>query len=102
MTFDKREELISLYDVYGVLLTDKQKSYFEEYYFDDLSFSEIALNHGISRNGVFDQNKRVANILALYEDIKLKDLLKSNKKNNKFKSNTSNLINLIENFIEEN
>jgi len=41
-------------------------------------------------------------ILALYEDIKLKDLLKSNKKNNKFKSNTSNLINLIENFIEEN
>ena len=54
MTFDKREELISLYDVYGVLLTDKQKSYFEEYYFDDLSFSEIALNHGISRNGVFE------------------------------------------------
>jgi len=78
MTFDKREELISLYDVYGVLLTDKQKSYFEEYYFDDLSFSEIALNHGISRNGVFDQIKRVANILALYEE-KL-SLLKKMKK----------------------
>lgn len=78
MTFDKREELISLYDVYGCLLTDKQKSYFEEYYFDDLSFSEIALNHGISRNGVFDQIKRVANILALYEE-KL-SLLKKMKK----------------------
>ncbi len=68
MTFDKREELISLYDVYGCLLTDKQKSYFEEYYFDDLSFSEIASNHGISRNGVFDQIKRVANILSEYEE----------------------------------
>ena len=52
MTFDKREELISLYDSYGCLLTDKQKAYFEEYYFDDLSFSEIASNHGISRTGV--------------------------------------------------
>ena len=68
MTFDKREELISLYDVYGCLLTDKQKSYFEEYYFDDLSFSEIASNHGISRNGVFDQIKRVSNILSEYEE----------------------------------
>lgn len=78
MTFDKREELISLYDVYGCLLTDKQKSYFEEYYFDDLSFSEIASNHGISRNGVFDQIKRVANILSEYEE-KL-NLLKKMKK----------------------
>ena len=78
MTFDKREELISLYDVYGCLLTDKQKSYFEEYYFDDLSFSEIASNHGISRNGVFDQIKRVANILSEYEE-KL-NLLKKKKK----------------------
>ena len=68
MTFDKREELISLYDTYGCLLTDKQKAYFEEYYFDDLSFSEIASNHGISRNGVFDQIKRVAKILSEYEE----------------------------------
>lgn len=67
MTFDKREELISLYDAYHMLLTDKQKAYFEEYYFDDLSFSEIAINHSISRNGVFDQIKRVANILSDYE-----------------------------------
>ena len=68
MTFDKREELISLYDTYSSLLTDKQKAYFEEYYFDDLSFSEIASNHNISRNGVFDQIKRVASILSDYED----------------------------------
>ena len=68
MTFDKREELITLYDAYHMLLTDKQKAYFEEYYFDDLSFSEIATNHNISRNGVFDQIKRVAAILGDYEE----------------------------------
>lgn len=63
-----REELINLYDFYGVLLTDKQRGYFEDYYFMDLSFSEIAENHGISRNGVFDQLKRVTSILKEYEE----------------------------------
>lgn len=68
MTIDKREELIELYDSYSLLLTDKQKSYFEEYYFDDLSFTEIAINHNVSRNAVFDQLKRVASILTDYEN----------------------------------
>ncbi|MDE7213906.1 MAG: DNA-binding protein, partial [Anaeroplasmataceae bacterium] len=59
MTFEKREEIISLYDAYGLLLTDKQRDYFESYYFDDLSISEIASNFEVSRNAVFDQIKRV-------------------------------------------
>ena len=45
MSIDNRVELIELYDLYFELLTDKQKEYFEEYYFDDLSIGEIALNH---------------------------------------------------------
>ena len=68
MTFEKREELIALYDTYKELLTDKQRQYFEEYYFDDLSISEIAINHDVSRNAVFDQVKRVASNLVEYED----------------------------------
>ena len=36
-----------LYDLYGCLLTDKQREYFEEYYFNNLSFSEIADNFDI-------------------------------------------------------
>ena len=28
-----------LYDLYGELLTDKQRKYFEDYYFYNLSFS---------------------------------------------------------------
>lgn len=67
MTFEKREEIIELYDIYGSLLTEKQKSYFECYYFDDLSISEIALNMNVSRNAVFDQLKRVSQILEEYE-----------------------------------
>ena len=67
MTIEQREELIELYDVYYSLLTEKQKEYFEEYYFDDLSISEIALNHDISRNAVHDQLKRVIANLEDYE-----------------------------------
>ena len=68
MTIEQREELIELYDIYYSLLTDKQKEYFEEYYFDDLSISEIASNHDISRNAVHDQLKRVISNLESYEE----------------------------------
>ena len=68
MELDKREKLIELYDLYSNLLTDKQRSYFENYYFDDLSISEIAINYNISRNGVYDQLKRVENSLIDYEE----------------------------------
>ncbi len=68
MTFEKREEIIRLYDTYSSLLTNKQKQYFENYYFDDLSISEIALNYNVSRNAVFDQIKRVISILIDYEE----------------------------------
>ena len=68
MELEKREKLIELYDLYSNLLTDKQRSYFENYYFDDLSISEIAINYNISRNGVYDQLKRVENSLIDYEE----------------------------------
>ena len=68
MTIEHREELIELYDVYYSLLTEKQREYFEEYYFDDLSIGEIASNHDISRNAVHDQLKRVIVNLEDYEE----------------------------------
>lgn len=67
MNIAKREEIISLYDAYYNLLTAKQRQYFEQYYFDDLSISEIASNLDVSRNAVFDQIKRVVSILEDYE-----------------------------------
>ena len=68
MEINKREEIIELYDIYGSLLTDKQRMYFEEYYFMDLSLQEIADNYEISKNGVFDQIKRTIHTLELYEE----------------------------------
>ena len=62
-----RNYIIALYDLYGALLTEKQRSYFEDYYFMDLSIGEIALNYSISRNGVYDQVKRSVLALEDYE-----------------------------------
>jgi len=47
-----------LLDFYGELLTEKQREFLEYYYNEDLSLAEIAVNEGISRQGVRDAIKR--------------------------------------------
>ena len=70
----KREEIIQLYDIYNNLLTEKQKLYFEDYYYSDLSLKEISENYEISRNAVHDQLKRTIDSLYEYENnLKLKE-----------------------------
>ena len=69
-----RELICGLYDLYSNLLTEKQKNYFEDYYFMDLSLAEIAENNNVSRNAVFDQIKRTVNTLIdLDEKVKLNE-----------------------------
>lgn len=58
-----------LYDLYGDLLTEKQKTYFEDYYFNNLSFSEMAENYDVSRNAIFKQIHIVTDKLQEYENI---------------------------------
>lgn len=60
-----REYLIILYDYYGELLSDIQREYFEQYYFDNLSLSEISENDGKSRNAIHKCIK--SSSLKLYE-----------------------------------
>ena len=57
-----------LFDFYGELLTDKQKSIFEMFYLNDLSLTEIGQEINISRQAVRDQLKRTEKILSEYED----------------------------------
>ena len=56
-----------LYDFYGELLTEHQKSIYEDVVMNDLSYSEIARLNGISRQGVYDMIKRCDKILEEYE-----------------------------------
>ena len=57
-----------LFDFYGELLTDRQKEFFDLYYNEDLSLSEIAENEGISRQGVRDVIVRAEAAMTEIED----------------------------------
>ena len=57
-----------LYDLYGDMLTDRQKEFYDLYYNEDLSLSEIAENYGISRQGVRDVIVRAEATLTELED----------------------------------
>lgn len=63
----KKEYLNSLYDIYKSLFTEKQRLYFEAYFFDDLSLAEIAENYHVSRNAVFTSIKSIEEALEDYE-----------------------------------
>lgn len=57
-----------LYDFYGELLTEHQRTIYEDFVLNDLSLSEIAEEQGISRQGVHDLIKRCDKLLAGYEE----------------------------------
>ena len=56
-----------LLELYGAMLTKKQKNMLDMYYDLDYSLSEIAENTGISRQGVLDNIKRGESKLKDYE-----------------------------------
>ena len=58
-----------LNDIYGELLTEKQRKYFEDYYFNNLSFSEMAQDYDISINAAFKQIHIVIDKLLEYERV---------------------------------
>ena len=65
---DNRDYMILLYDYYGELFNDKQRSYFEDYYFNNLSLGEISDNIGISRNAIHKVIKNMEEKLVFYEN----------------------------------
>lgn len=93
---DKRDYVVMLYDFYGELFNDKQREYFEQYYFQNLSLSEISINLGVSRNAIhkviqgveeklnfyeeklrlFQKNQIICDIIKIEKDSKIKKMLK--------------------------
>ena len=66
---DKRIRLNLLYDYYKDFFTEKQQSYFEDYYYSNYSLGEIAEAHNVSRNAVHNQLKIVEEKLEEFENI---------------------------------
>lgn len=64
----KNEKLGDLYAYYGKLLTKGQQAYFEDYYYNDYSLGEIAANHQVSRQAVYDNLRRSSKALNNYEE----------------------------------
>lgn len=56
-----------LYDFYGELLTAHQQKIYEDAVCQDMSLSELAQEHGISRQGVHDLIRRCDRTLQEYE-----------------------------------
>ena len=74
---------MELFDMYQNLLTSKQQTYIESYYYDDLSITEISENLEVSRNAVHDLLKRSVAKLEDYES-KLELVLKAKKQADAF------------------
>ena len=47
MEIEQVIKISQLYDFYSELLSDKQKQYLNDYYFNDLSLTEISENYNI-------------------------------------------------------
>jgi predicted DNA-binding protein YlxM (UPF0122 family) len=57
-----------LLDLYGRLLTEKQREFMKLHYADDLSFGEIAFEHNVSRQAIHDAVKHAEQTLEHYEE----------------------------------
>lgn len=64
---DKLVRQAFLFDFYGELLNEHQRSVYEAYAGDNLSLSEIAEENNVSRQSVHDLIKRCDGILEQYE-----------------------------------
>ena len=94
---DNRLYLIDLYDIYGSILTEKQQSYFEDYYFNNYSLCEISENYEVSRNAVFKNIKDSENkLIYLEENLKIYEKNKRMKEIIKGSSIEKELLNIIE------
>ncbi|MGL5260297.1 MAG: YlxM family DNA-binding protein [Lachnospiraceae bacterium] len=94
-----------LYDFYGELLTKHQKEIYEAIVYHDMSLSEIAEEHGITRQGVHDLIKRCDKLLKGYESklhlVEKFEVIRNNIELIKKESNQEYVKELAEKIIEE-
>lgn len=85
---NNREYITSLYEIYKELLSEKERNYFEYYYFEDYSMQEIADLYDVSKSYASKYLNQINDKIINFEKV-----LKINDRNNKI----INLVNNIEN-----
>ena len=68
MEIEQVIKISQLYDFYSELLSDKQKQYLDDYYFNDLSLTEISEKYNISKQAVSNNIKRTILELEQFEE----------------------------------
>ena len=68
MEIEQVIKISQLYDFYSELLSDKQKQYLDDYYFNDLSLTEIPENNNRSKQAVSNNSKRTIVELEQFEE----------------------------------
>ncbi len=63
----RMERINLLMDIYGELLTEKQRRFVQLHYGEDLSFGEIAVQYKVSRQAIYDAVKHALANLEQYE-----------------------------------
>lgn len=96
---EKNIKISILCDIYGSLLTDKQKDVLDLYYNDNLSLSEIADEIGITRQAVRDAIvKAEKKLFSFEENLKLMEKMKNQKE---IVENLKNIQNEVSNTIKQ-
>lgn len=80
---ETREYIISLFEEYRSLFTEKQQKYFYHYYFEDLNIIEISEIYGVSKEVISKTLNTVKEKLFEYENnlklnqkfLKLKEII---------------------------
>ena len=82
---EEKLKISMLCQIYGNLLTQKQRELIDDYYNNDLSLSEIAENNNITRQAVRDNIKKGEKKLFEYEEklMIMKRMLNQEEKINK-------------------
>ena len=68
MEIEQIIKVSQLYDFYSELLSQKQKQYLNDYFFNDLSLTEISENYEISKQAVSNNIKRTIIELEQFEE----------------------------------
>ena len=66
-TPEEMAELAVLFDIYGPLLKENQRDILGAYVQDNLSLSEISVEYGMTRQGIYDNINRTRKKLREYE-----------------------------------